>query len=40
MRPGPDVLAAFGAHADPVPLPGGADSQPVSVLVLARLALR
>jgi Phosphotransferase enzyme family len=23
MRPGPDVLAAFGARADPVPLPGG-----------------
>ena len=23
MRPAPDVLAAFGAHADPVPLPGG-----------------
>jgi hypothetical protein len=23
MRPDPGVLAAFGAHADPVPLPGG-----------------
>jgi uncharacterized protein (TIGR02569 family) len=23
MRPAPDVLAAFGARADPVPLPGG-----------------
>ena len=23
MRPAPGVLAAFGAHADPVPLPGG-----------------
>ena len=23
MRPDPAVLAAFGAHADPVPLPGG-----------------
>jgi hypothetical protein len=23
MRPAPDVLAAFGTHADPVPLPGG-----------------
>ncbi len=23
MRPGPEVLAAFGASADPLPLPGG-----------------
>src|SRR6266545_2481204 len=23
MRPGPEVLASFGASADPVPLPGG-----------------
>ena len=60
MRPDPDVLAAFGAHADPVRLPGGEGtawragpivlkpagletvartSRPVTVLVLARLAL-
>ena len=26
MRPGPEVLASFGASADPVPLPGGEDT--------------